>query len=216
MLTIPDEGDEHVRRLDVAVHEASRMSGVERLADLGEERDGSRRIERALGLQQGAEICALDVAHGDVEDAPRLPRVVDRDDVWMVDRRSQPRLAMEALAEALVLRQLRSKQLEGDLALEREILGEVDDAHAAPADDRVEAVAGELPPEQRVSPDGPRHTHTLVRGRADRHKPGEATTWLREPARRQRRRCGSDRRGELQDEHEADPCTLAFGPLTGR
>ena len=62
----------------------------------------------------------------------------------MVDRGGEPRLAQEALAEALVLGELGSEHLERDLAPERTVLGPVDDAHPAPPEQGLDPVAGEL------------------------------------------------------------------------
>src|SRR3712207_8358380 len=47
----------------------------------------------------GAEVAALHVAHRDVQQAVVLARVVDGDDVRMVDRGGRARLAHEAIAE---------------------------------------------------------------------------------------------------------------------
>ena len=62
----------------------------------------------------------------------------------MVDRRRQLRLAQEAVAERLVLGETGGEQLERNPPLEPQVLGEVDDAHAAQAEQRLDPVAGEL------------------------------------------------------------------------
>jgi hypothetical protein len=62
----------------------------------------------------------------------------------MVERGGELRLGEEAIAEALVLRELGRDQLERHLAVQSQILGEVDDAHAAPAEEGLDQVAGEL------------------------------------------------------------------------
>ena len=62
----------------------------------------------------------------------------------MVERGGQPRLGQEPLAEALVVGQLRREQLQRHVAVEREIVGAVDDAHPAAAEQRLQPVAGEL------------------------------------------------------------------------
>ena len=79
-----------------------------------------------------------------------LAGVVDRDDVRVVDRRGQPRLAQEPLAEAHVLGQLRREDLQRDVAVEREVVGAVDDAHPAAAEQRLQPVAGQLRAETRI------------------------------------------------------------------
>ena len=100
--------------------------------------------------QELLEVAAGDVAHRDVELALVLAGVVDRDDVRMVERGGELRLAQEALSEAPVLGQLRCEQLEGDLAVERKVVGPVDDAHPAAAEQRLDPVAEELRADARV------------------------------------------------------------------
>ena len=93
----------------------------------------------------------------------------------MVERRGEPRLAQEALAEALVLGELGRDQLERDRPLEREVGRAVDDAHAAAADHLLDAVARERRAGRERVPSSP----------AARQRPGEARQRLRrrEPAR---------------------------------
>ena len=79
-------GDQHVRRLDVAVDEAVRVRDVERARDLATMRAARSRLERRPG-QQRAEVGALDEAHGHVEDAVLLAGVEHLDRVRVVDRR---------------------------------------------------------------------------------------------------------------------------------
>ena len=68
----------------------------------------------------------------------------------MVDRGGQLRLAEEAVAERLVLGEARGQQLERDLPLQPQVLGQVDDAHPAQAEQRLDPVAGELGADPRV------------------------------------------------------------------
>ena len=74
------------------------MSGVERIATCRGRRP-VRRIEPSLCGQALLEVAALHVAHRDVEQVVDLAGLVDRDDVRVVDRGGQLRLAQEALAE---------------------------------------------------------------------------------------------------------------------
>jgi hypothetical protein len=67
-----------------------------------------------------------------------------RHHVGVVERRRQLGLPEEALAEAGVARQLRRDQLQGDLPLEPEVLRQVDDAHPAPADHRLDPVTRQI------------------------------------------------------------------------
>ena len=68
----------------------------------------------------------------------------------MVEAGREPRLALEAGAEVGVLRQLVGQQLEGHLAAELPLLGEVDDAHAAAAEDPFDVIRPEVGAEARV------------------------------------------------------------------
>jgi hypothetical protein len=68
----------------------------------------------------------------------------------MVDRCGQLRLLEEAVPERVVLGEARSQQLERNPPLEPQILGQVDDAHAAPAQQRLDPIAGELGADPRV------------------------------------------------------------------
>ena len=107
------------------------MGGAERARHGRDDVEGALGVERAVLLEQVLRVGPVDVPHRDPEDAVFLARLVDRDDVRVVERRCEPRLAREPLAEGLVLAQLRREQLERDGAAQREVLRPVDDAHAA-------------------------------------------------------------------------------------
>ena len=68
----------------------------------------------------------------------------------MVERRRDARLAQEALAEAAVLGELRRDHLQRHLPPQPSFLGTVNRAHPAPADERLDEIAGELAPDHRV------------------------------------------------------------------
>ena len=141
--------EQHVGGLHVAMHEAARVGRIQGARDLGDDADRVRRVQTAA-LEALVQVAPLDVAHGDEEEVVGRPGLVDRDDVRMVDRRGQLRLAQEAVAERLVLGEAGSQQLERNLPLEPQILGQVDDAHAAPAQQRLDPIAGELGADPRV------------------------------------------------------------------
>ena len=111
------------------------MGSVESAGYLGEDRERSLGRELALALEDRLQVAPLDVAHRQVELAVPLARLVDRDDVWVVERRREPRLLQKAGSEAFVLGQLGRDQLQSHWALERQIGRPVNDAHAAPADE---------------------------------------------------------------------------------
>src|SRR5262245_28401474 len=78
----------------------------------------------------------------------------------MVDGGGNAGLAQEALAEALVLRELGHEDLERDATVQVKVVGAVHDAHASSAGERVDAVAGELRADPRVQP-GFRHRRSV-------------------------------------------------------
>ena len=93
------------------------MGDVERAGDLAEEVDAWSGASGAV-VEPRLKVGALDVAHGDEEDAVDLAGLVDRQDVRVVDGRRHLRLALESRAEVGIVRQLGRQDLEGDLAAE--------------------------------------------------------------------------------------------------
>jgi hypothetical protein len=152
--------DQDVRRLDVAVDQPERVGGVERRGDLAARVDRPVGPQAALLAQHGGEVRALDVLHREVEQPVDLAGVVDRDDVRVLERRGDPRLALEALAEALRLGVFRGDDLDRGAAPEVQVLGPVDDAHAAAPEAGLDPVAGDGLTDARVS-GGVRHHHRV-------------------------------------------------------
>ena len=120
------------------------MGGVERRADLGG--DLQRPVDRQhrLGAQHFVQVCAADVAHRDEQQPAVFAGLVQRDDVRVIDRGREPRLGLESHPEPRVVRELRHEDLQCDLATERELLGEVHDAHPATPEHALDAVPREL------------------------------------------------------------------------
>ena len=135
--------EEQVRGLDVAVDEPARVCRVERSGSLLSDPNRTSRFQRALA-EHLLQVGAVDEAHRDVQLAVDLAGVVNGDDIRVLERRRQPRLAQEALPERSIRSEVRGKQLQCDVAVEREIARAVDDPHPAAADDRLDPVPGEL------------------------------------------------------------------------
>ena len=74
----------------------------------------------------------------------------------MVERRGDARFADEPVSEGDILGEVRREDLEGDPALQLEMLGEVDDAHPAPGDDPFETMA------RNFDSQGEAHVHQCV------------------------------------------------------
>lgn len=79
--------EEHVLRLDVSMHERARVRGVERRGHLSHDRDRLSGRQPSRPGDQLAQVGPSDVAHGYVELAALLARVVNRNDVGVLDRR---------------------------------------------------------------------------------------------------------------------------------
>jgi hypothetical protein len=82
--------DEHVARLDIAMHQPVRMRSIKSLGDLGYEADRTIGRKAALPPQQRAQIALLDVAHRDVQAPVRVAGLEDRHDAGVIDRCRQP------------------------------------------------------------------------------------------------------------------------------
>jgi hypothetical protein len=76
----------------------------------------------------------------------------------VVDRRGQLRLPQEPVAERRVLGEVRGEELERDPPLEAQVLGQVDDAHPAEAEQRLDPLAVEL----GADPPVVRHVHVRI------------------------------------------------------
>jgi len=135
--------EQHVRRLHVAVHEPERVRGLETGRDLRQDAGGARRRERSR-REQGVEARAVDQVHREKQPTAGVAGLVDANHVRVPDGGGEPGLPAEPRAELLVVGERGGHHLQRDLALGGERPGAVHDAHAATADDAVDAVAGEL------------------------------------------------------------------------
>ena len=131
------------------MHEAARVGRIQGARNLYEDADRVRRVQTA-SVEALVQVTTLDVAHRDVEEVLRPPSLIDRDDVRVVDRGGQLRFVQEAITERRVPGKAGLQQLQRDLPLEPQILGQVDDAHASPAQQRLDPIAGEVGADPRV------------------------------------------------------------------
>ena len=124
--------------------EALRVRRIERVRDLAADGKRAGLVERPLRREERPQVRSLDVAHREVETAVDVACVVDRHHVRVLERHGELRLAREALAEALIERQLGRHQLQRDRPLQPQVEGAVDDAHPTAADQLVDPIADEL------------------------------------------------------------------------
>ncbi len=95
----------------------------------GEAPAGQRQAPQAL-----IERLALDELHHQRQDAVLPLEAVDRGDVWMVERREDPCLALEA-GDAIGVRDKRGRQcLQGDVAAQANVVRPIHFTHAACAE----------------------------------------------------------------------------------
>ena len=139
-------GDQDVAGLDVAVHEPASVRRVERPRHLRDDRERPPRLQRPGAAQERAQIAALDVAHGQERRPLSVAGVIDRDDVRVIERGRDPRLAQEALPERVLVHKLGRQDLQRHLALQPLVLGEVHRAHRPAPDHRLDAVSRENAP----------------------------------------------------------------------
>ncbi len=110
------------------------MGGVERLRELAYDVDHALGRQRRGVSEQRLQVDPIDVAHRDKQAPVGLARVVDRDHVWVIQARRQPRLPQQPLAETLVQREALGQHLQRDRAPQPGIAREIDLAHPAAPD----------------------------------------------------------------------------------
>lgn len=141
-LRVPASREEQVCRFDVAMDDALRVRSIEGICDLLPEIE-DRRLGHRAGAEHDLERIPLEEFHD--EKAPRLvpAEVVDRADVGVIERRGRSGFALEALDCRDIVRQFRGQELERDLPAQAQILGTVDNAHAAATEFFDDAVVGD-------------------------------------------------------------------------
>ena len=139
-----------VARLDVAVHQVVRVRVLEGGQDARHDLDGLvDRNGRTVG-DQVLDRVPLDVLHDDVRHRDRtagrilddlLARVVDGDDVRVIQRRCRLRFATEARLEDRVLRQIAAQHLDCYDARQASVEAQVDFGHSASPNERADLVS---------------------------------------------------------------------------
>ena len=145
-------GDEDVVGLEIAVHDAEVMRGVQAVGDLAGELGRAARLERPLTAHERGERLPLHVLHRQIQRPVRgLAEVVDRGHIWLVNLARVRGLAVEAADGFRRGRQRRAHHLHGALATHLHMLSQVHPTHPAFPDAAQHAVAvGEHLPDERI------------------------------------------------------------------
>ncbi len=134
-----------VARLDVAVHDADLVCGVERAEQLCAHGGGGARRERAVLLDDLGEGQVVDQLHDEVDGVVRVDHVEDLDRAGVVDPRRRLRLPQHPGPErqAFVVREVARERhlLDGDPSAQDRVLAAPDPSDTTAADDPVEPVA---------------------------------------------------------------------------
>ena len=135
-------GEHDVFRLQVAVDDSGGVGGGEAVGNL--RRDVEQLAGRnGLAGEQGTERFALDEFADDVLLAGLDAKVVDGDDVGVVERGDGAGLALEAAAVIGAGGACPREDLDGDVAIEPGVAGAVDLAHAADPESGLDLVVAE-------------------------------------------------------------------------
>ena len=126
-------GHQDVPGLDVAVHGAARVRRRQPVGDLGADPRGPLGRERAVVGHDLRQRAAGDVLHHQPDVVPLLDRVVDRDDVAVVERGGGPGLAHGPGEVRRGLTGQAADLLDRDRAAEQLVAAEPDAAHPATA-----------------------------------------------------------------------------------
>ena len=125
--------DQDVGRLDVAVDHLAAVGVLQGRADLVEDRADCGKGQPARGLDHLLQRAPGHVAHDEVVQPFRLPHRVHRHDVRMVQMGDGDRLVAEPLDHAFAQQQPGRHHLDGDLAVQGDLVRQEDRRHAAPA-----------------------------------------------------------------------------------
>ena len=120
----------HVLRLQVAVKDAQRVRRLQAVRNLNA--DGKNKLQtRGTARNEPVERLARHILHHDVAFVAALAYFINRADVGVLNRRSQPRLAQHRRAQLLGREQSRAQYLQHHRALQQRVRGQVHHAAAA-------------------------------------------------------------------------------------
>ena len=139
---VPLAGEHQVARLDVAVDEPFLVGVLEPEGRLVDEVAGVSHRQRPLGLDHLGQVETFDVLHREDDALAQPDGGVRRDDVRVAELGDGPDLAEEAFEHPGAFHDLPPHHLEHLVAAHQLVVGQVDHAHAAPAEFPLDLVIG--------------------------------------------------------------------------
>ncbi len=133
--------DHHVRRLEVAMQDAALVRGRDAGAELARDVDGLVLRQPADAAQQRRQILAVHVLHRQEPAAFVVAEIVETADVLVRHLAGDSELGVKLREAIAVGGDAGGQEFERDRLVERQVVGAVDLAHSAAAEQRHEAVA---------------------------------------------------------------------------
>ena len=132
-LRVPALGDENIRRLDIAVHDPLRMSGIESVGNFDGQRENQFRFQRTPAdavLQRHA----VEILHGDEGPAFALVNFVYDADVGVIQCGCGLRFTLKTGQSLGITGNLFGQELEGYKTMQACVFGLVNHTHSAAAE----------------------------------------------------------------------------------
>ena len=119
--------------LDIAMDDPFFMGVLQGLANLGDDCQCLLRLQTSA-LDEMPQIAPVDELHDQVKQAARFAEIVDGDDVGMAEPGQGAGFASKAFGKGRIATPLGRQDLDSHLAIQLDLPGPVDGAHAALAD----------------------------------------------------------------------------------
>ena len=145
-------GYQNIFRLDVTVGHAGGVRGIQRSGDLAHDGNGPWWAHWPGSSQHGGQVGAVDQAHVQIQLPVNLAVVVDRHHVWLGQPASGVGLALHPGAEHRISGELPRDQLQRHHPAFTGVLGLIDVAHPAAAEQSHQPIGTKLGPHQRTRP----------------------------------------------------------------
>src|ERR1035441_10429025 len=147
---MPTFGHKNVRRLDVAVYDASGMGGIQRVCDVDTQRENQLGLHGTSGNVM-FQRQAVEKLHGDEHFAVLVVNFVDGTNVRVVQCGGGLGFALEAAERLRVFGYVVRQEFERDKAIEFDVLSLKNNAHATTAKLVHDVIMGNGPPDLGIT-----------------------------------------------------------------